>query len=69
MLVRSLLPATSGGHAAGEAVRELADVLSEAERSAILRALSEADDSKVEAVRLLGIGERTLWTKLKKHGL
>ena len=69
MLVRSLLPATSGDDAAGEAVRELADILSEAERGAILRALSEADDSKVEAARVLGIGERTLWTKLKKHGL
>ena len=27
------------------------------------------DDDKAEAAALLGIGERTLWTKLKKHGL
>jgi transcriptional regulator with PAS, ATPase and Fis domain len=38
-------------------------------RRAILRALDAADDNKTEAASLLGIGERTLWTKLKKHGL
>ena len=41
----------------------------EAERKAILRALAATGDSKAEAAALLGIGERTLWTKLKKHGL
>jgi transcriptional regulator with PAS, ATPase and Fis domain len=35
----------------------------------ILRALAVAGDNKAEAAALLGIGERTLWTKLKKHGL
>jgi two-component system response regulator AtoC len=69
-LVRELLP--------GAAAREEAPVpttlaldaaVSEAERKAILRALAAADDNKAEAARLLGIGERTLWTKLKQHGL
>jgi transcriptional regulator with PAS, ATPase and Fis domain len=39
------------------------------ERRLILDALSASNDDKAEAARLLGIGERTLWTKLKKHAL
>jgi len=48
---------------------DLAAAVAETERRTILRALAAAGDSKSEAARLLGIGERTLWTKLKKHGL
>jgi DNA-binding NtrC family response regulator len=48
---------------------ELAAAVAEVERKAILRALAATDDNKVEAATLLGIGERTLWSKLKKHGL
>jgi two-component system response regulator AtoC len=39
------------------------------ERRLILDALAVAGDDKAEAAKLLGIGERTLWTKLKKHDL
>jgi two-component system response regulator AtoC len=39
------------------------------ERRLILDALAVADGDKGEAAKLLGIGERTLWTKLKKHDL
>ena len=39
------------------------------ERRLIVDALSASGDNKVEAARLLGIGERTLWTKLKKHAI
>lgn len=35
----------------------------------ILRALATTGDNKSEAASLLGIGERTLFNKLKKHGL
>jgi DNA-binding NtrC family response regulator len=35
------------------------------ERRLILGALATASDGKAEAARMLGIGERTLWTKLK----
>ncbi len=66
-LVRSVLP---------EAVAETADVsfdlaaaTAETERRTILRALATTGDNKVEAAALLGIGERTLWTKLKKYGI
>jgi DNA-binding NtrC family response regulator len=33
-----------------------------------LDALAATDDDKSRAARLLGIGDRMLWTKLKKHG-
>ena len=48
---------------------ELAEVVARAERKAILAALAAETDTQVEAARRLGIGERTLWTKLKKYGL
>ncbi len=48
---------------------ELAKIVSDAERRAILRALDRTQDNKTEAAGLLGIGERTLFTKLKKYGI
>jgi two-component system response regulator AtoC len=65
-LVSSLLPAPA---AEGAESFDLGAAVGEAERRTILRALAAAGDRKVEAARLLGIGERTLWTKLRKHGL
>jgi transcriptional regulator of acetoin/glycerol metabolism len=35
----------------------------------LLRALAETDGDKKAAAARLGIGERTLFTKLKKHGI
>jgi transcriptional regulator with PAS, ATPase and Fis domain len=35
----------------------------------ILDALNASGDNKHAAAKLLGIGERTLWTKLKKYGI
>ncbi len=54
---------------AAPATLDLDAALNEVERKTILRALAVANDNKVEAARLLGIGERTLWTKLRKYGL
>ena len=65
-LIGSLLPGESEERSHGF---DLATAAASTERKAILRALGEAGDDKVAAARLLGIGERTLWTKLKKHGL
>ena len=65
-LVRALLPEES------DAVLvdlNLEHAVAEIERRLILRALAETNDNKVAAAALLGIGERTLWTKLKRHGL
>ena len=65
-LVRSLLPEEV---VAGPADLNLERAVAETERRIILRALMETKDNKTAAAALLGIGERTLWTKLKKHGL
>ncbi len=48
---------------------DLARATAEVERATILQALAAAGDNKARAASLLGIGERTLWTKLKKHGI
>lgn len=65
-LARTLLPHST--ELGGESL-DLAAVVDEAERKTILRALATTNDDKPAAASLLGIGERTLWTKLKKHGL
>jgi transcriptional regulator with PAS, ATPase and Fis domain len=39
------------------------------ERKFILRTLHAVGDNKAEAARVLGVSERTLWYKLKKHSL
>jgi two-component system response regulator AtoC len=65
-LVRSLLPEEP------EAISSdlnLDHAVAETERKLILRALMQTKDSKVAAASLLGIAERTLWTKLKKYAL
>jgi two-component system response regulator AtoC len=65
-LVRSFLPAEAASPTADfDLERAIADL----ERRMILDALAATDDDKPRAAKLLGIGERTLWTKLKKHGL
>lgn len=43
--------------------------LDRVERDLILRALEETKQLKARAARLLGVSERSLWYKLKKHGL
>ena len=39
------------------------------ERETILRALDPTRQVKARAARLLGVSERSLWYKLRKHGL
>jgi two-component system response regulator PilR (NtrC family) len=65
-LVRTLLPPPPEERSE---TLDLAAAVAEAERKAILRALAATNDDKPKAAARLGIGERTLWTKLKKHGL
>jgi two-component system response regulator FlrC len=68
-------PAASPAPAAPGAAPSLAptpaDVrpLVELEREAILRALAAASSNRRRAAELLGIGERTLYDKLKKYGI
>jgi two-component system response regulator AtoC len=65
-LVRTLLPEGAEG-APGNL--DLDTAVAETERRTILRALATTHDNKAEAASLLGIGERTLWTKLKRYRL
>jgi len=47
----------------------LDEAMDRLERDMILRALDETRQVKARAARLLGVSERSLWYKLKKHGL
>ncbi len=65
-LIRSSLPTEV---APTQTDLNLEQALAELERRMILDALAASADNKHAAAKLLGIGERTLWTKLKKHGI
>jgi transcriptional regulator with GAF, ATPase, and Fis domain len=47
----------------------LDEALDRLEREMLLRALEETKQVKARAARLLGVSERSLWYKLRKHGL
>jgi DNA-binding NtrC family response regulator len=47
----------------------LDDALDRLERQMILKALEDTKQVKARAARLLGISERSLWCKLRKHRL
>ena len=64
--VRSLLPTDVEPRATD---LDLERALGDLERRMILDALAATGDDKLAAAKLLGIGERTLWTKLKKHAI
>jgi transcriptional regulator with GAF, ATPase, and Fis domain len=51
------------------ATARLDDALARVERDMLLQALDEAKQVKARAARLLGVSERSLWYKLRKHGL
>jgi two-component system response regulator AtoC len=65
-LVQAILPGAGGD---GEADLRLDPALAALERKLVLRALQASGDNKAEAARLLGVSERTLWYKLKRHRL
>ena len=48
---------------------EVAGLLEEAERAAVVKALDACDGNKMAAARMLGIAKSTLHTKLKKYGM
>ena len=60
-----VLPRVSGGHRGGDRpTLRLADVVADAERSAIRSALAAAEGKKVLAAEFLGISRATLYQKL-----
>jgi len=65
-LIRPFLPGEPGP---ARTSLHLDTALAHLERQMIVEALHTSGDNKLAAAKLLGIGERTLWTKLKKHGL
>ena len=62
-------PARSHAHVVESDEANLGEAVDRFERGLILRALDDTGDNKAEAARRLGISERNLWYKLKKHGL
>jgi two-component system response regulator AtoC len=67
-LVPNAMPDGAGSSESGTDHR-LGPAVDAFERKVILRALTGVGDNKAEAARVLGVSERTLWYKLKKHGL
>jgi two-component system, NtrC family, response regulator AtoC len=74
-MIHVLALATSDPHGAPDEPPDLgvelplSDAVDRFERRLILRALDETHDNKAEAARRLGISERNLWYKLKRHRL
>jgi DNA-binding NtrC family response regulator len=50
-------------------VRPLSEVLRDAERRALVRALEHAGGNRSAAARLLGVSRSTLYAKLEEHGV
>lgn len=51
------------------AVKTMKEAVAEAERAAVLSALTAAKGNKAEAARLLGVSYKTLFNKLHEHGV
>jgi two-component system response regulator HydG len=67
---RTEIPAPDPAARAGDAVRfEVGMSLEELEKVAIARTLASVDGNRRRAADVLGIGERTLYRKLKQYGL
>ncbi len=62
-------PDAAADLSSADADQPLTDAVDRYERRLLLHRLARTDDTKAEAARRLGISERTLWYKLKKHGL
>ena len=72
-LARTLVPAPPEDDDAAGAPEpdglRLEPAVAALERKLVLRALKATSDNKVEAAKLLGVSERTLWYKLKRYRL
>ncbi|MEW8977567.1 MAG: sigma 54-interacting transcriptional regulator [Symbiobacterium sp.] len=62
-------PPTPPPEGQGRRTRPLHEVVAEAEKSALMRALAETKGNKTEAARRLQIAPRTLYYKLERYGL
>ncbi len=62
-------PAAAEPTTARAVTERLDEAMDQLERDMILRALEDTKQVKARAARVLGVSERSLWYKLKKHGL
>jgi two-component system response regulator AtoC len=47
----------------------LSDIVAQAEKHAILKALLKSDNSRTRAAELLGISRKNLWEKMKAYSI
>lgn len=66
---RASTPPASGPPATSASVRSLDADRRETERRALVSALAHAQNNRTRAARLLDVSRRTLYNKLKEHGL
>jgi DNA-binding NtrC family response regulator len=57
------------GERANQSLKTMKEAVAEAERAAVLAALTAAKGNKAEAARLLGVSYKTLFNKLHEHGV
>jgi transcriptional regulator with GAF, ATPase, and Fis domain len=62
-------PAISGGTAEGAEGKSLDERLAGIEKGMIIEAITRAGGVQVRAAKLLGINQRSLWHRIKKHGI
>ena len=60
---------TDGASESTPPIASLSSAAKEFEREYLLRALSQAEGKRVRAAELLGISRKTLWEKLRTHGI
>lgn len=64
--LRDIVPRSNSNGTTRRTKRTLADVVHDAEREAIVRALREVEGNKERAAALLGLSPTTLWRKMKR---
>ena len=63
------LPVEGEGAPGGSEIRPLHIALREFEREYLLRAMAQASSKRVRAAEMLGISRKSLWEKLRLHGI
>ena len=69
ILSENRIPQTTDKSREIEPVYQTSETLEQMEREAIIEALSQTNENRRKTAKLLGIGERTLYRKIKQYGL
>lgn len=67
--IEHLLPATTGAGESCVEILPLKEIIKEKEKEHILKALKSCGNNRTEASRILGISRKSLWEKMKTHGI